>query len=196
MERFGVFVRGGAFDATQAQDRLEGVLRHPRLAAAFAAESSTDVLDLARANFFVEGDKEVRPAEIAVVLGNLVLQDQVAAPRVPGEVTDGAVVLVPVIPIVGEDQIRIDVLLELLEELLDVGSLVREKAVPEIRHDDLLLFGALKEKGRAGAGFPLTFPWGAEHHPRHMQVATRAKQLRDRPAAANFDIVRMSPQTQ
>ena len=56
----------------------------------------------------VERDEDVRTAEIAVVLRDLVLEDQVVAERVPRELAGEPVVLVEVVPRVREDEIRLD----------------------------------------------------------------------------------------
>ena len=47
-------------------------------------------------------------AEVAVVLRDLVLEDQVVAPRVPRELADEPVILVEVVAGVREDQLRVD----------------------------------------------------------------------------------------
>ena len=61
------------------------------------------------------GTKTFGPPEVTVVLRDLVLEDQVVAQRVPGQLADEPVVLVEVVPRVGEDEVRIDVALERLE---------------------------------------------------------------------------------
>jgi hypothetical protein len=58
-------------------------------------------------------------AEVALVLGDLVLQDQVVAEGVPGQLGDQPVVLMAVLQPVGEDQVGGDLALEPLEVLLD-----------------------------------------------------------------------------
>ena len=47
-------------------------------------------------------------AQVAVVLGDLVLEDQVVAERVPGQLAEEPVVLVQVVARVGEDEIGLD----------------------------------------------------------------------------------------
>ena len=51
---------------------------------------------LRRHDRLVEVDEHVRRAEVAVVLRDLVLEDQVVAEGVPGELRDEAVVLVEI----------------------------------------------------------------------------------------------------
>ena len=76
-------------------------------------------------------------AEVAVVLGDLVLQHRVVAPGVPGQLRDQAVVLVPVVAEVGEDEVGRPVTLERLEVLLHPGAGVGEEAVA-VRVDDVV----------------------------------------------------------
>ena len=56
----------------------------------------------------VERDEEVGRAEVAVVLRDLVLEDEVVAERVPGELAGQPVVLVQVLARVGEDEVGLD----------------------------------------------------------------------------------------
>ena len=84
----------------------------------------------------VEVDEEVRRAQVAVVLRDLVLEDQMVAKRVPGQLRDEAMILVQIAAPVREDQVRGDLALEALEVLLDLGAVVREEAVAErLGHD-------------------------------------------------------------
>ena len=52
------------------------------------------MVDLLVGRFLVQAHEEVRRAEVAVVLGDLELEDQVVAKGVPGELGDEAMVLV------------------------------------------------------------------------------------------------------
>ena len=67
----------------------------------------------------VERHEGVRRAHVAVVLRDLVLEDQVVAEGVPGELAAEPVVLVQVGALVGEDQVGREVGLQPLEEVLD-----------------------------------------------------------------------------
>ena len=58
-------------------------------------------------DLLVEWDENVGRAEIAVVLGDLVLEDQVVAKRVPCELAGEPVILMEVGASVREDQIRL-----------------------------------------------------------------------------------------
>ena len=98
----------------------------------------------------VERDEDVRRAEIAVVLRDLELEDQVVAEGVPGQLGDEPVILVEVRAGVREHQLRRHGRLQPLERLLDVAAGVREEAVPErLEHDGGLALGARQERCRA-----------------------------------------------
>ena len=82
-------------------------------------EAFDDNLNLPRTDRLLQRKEEVGLAQIAVVLGDLVLQDQVVSERVPGQVGDQAVVLMPVVAVVSEHQIGVELPLQGLEPVLD-----------------------------------------------------------------------------
>ena len=106
-------------------------------------------------------------------------------------------VLVPVVAVVSENQVRIYVFLDFFEEFLDFHPLIWEKAVAELLHhhcgSPLCL---LEKKCRAGTGFALPLASGTEYHPNNIQIRIGGEQLQDSTAAANFDVVGVGPQTQ
>ena len=79
----------------------------------------------------IQRHEAVRRPEIAVVLGNLVLQDQVVAERIPRQIGDQPMILMPILAIVGEDQVGRAPLLQFFEKLLDVVAEVGEEPVPK-----------------------------------------------------------------
>src|SRR5690625_4469654 len=52
--------------------------------------------------------EHIGATQVAIPLRDLVLQDEVVTERVPGEVRDGAVTLVPVMALVGQYKVRIE----------------------------------------------------------------------------------------
>ena len=71
------------------------------LARIVVAENAEFLLDQG----LLERDENVWRSEIAVVLRDLVLEDEVVAKRVPGELAGEAVILVEVVPSVREDEV-------------------------------------------------------------------------------------------
>ena len=94
-------------------------------------------LDLARHELLAQRHEDVRRAEVAVVLRDLVLEDQVVAEGVPGQLGDEPVVLMAIGAGVREDDVGGDARAELVEELLELGPDVREVRLAERAHDDL-----------------------------------------------------------
>src|SRR5438105_9494446 len=90
-------------DPAQAQHRAEGVLAEPALVA-LGPEDRHEMGDLLPASLLVERHVRVRPAEVAVELGDLVLEDQVVAKAVVGEVRDQSVILVSILAMVREHE--------------------------------------------------------------------------------------------
>ena len=66
-----------------------------------------DKLRLSPADRSLERNKQVRRAEISVVFRNFVFQDQMVSKSIPGQVTKQAVILMPILSIMGKDDIRV-----------------------------------------------------------------------------------------
>src|SRR5262245_21672728 len=103
VERFRIIVGRVALHTPHAHERAKQIFREPSLLP-LAREAGEDGLDLTPAQPLVERDEEVRNTEIAVVLGYLVLQNEVISERVPGQLRDQAVVLVEIVAMVSQDQ--------------------------------------------------------------------------------------------
>src|ERR1051326_7171565 len=84
VERFGMSAGGVGFHASQPHQAAEEVLGEPALAA-LGWEVLEQMVDLSAHDGLVETDEHIRPPKTAVVLGNLELQDQVIAERIPGQ---------------------------------------------------------------------------------------------------------------
>src|SRR6185436_3706552 len=123
------------FHAAQPQHGSEEVFGEPALSA-LALELVEKVAYLPPADLVVQVDEQVRRAEVSVELRDLVLQNHVVPERVPGELRDQPVILVPIFAVMGEDEVRRHPPLDLLEEALHRLPLVRQEAVPEILDHD------------------------------------------------------------
>src|SRR5512138_3851857 len=122
-----------ALHAPETHESHEGFPGEPVLVA-LGAEGIVEKLHLLLANRLVEGHEAVRRPEIAVELGDLVFENQVIPERVPRQIRQDAVILMAVVPIVGEDDIG-RCRLQRLEDPLDL-LIVRKEAVPEMLDDD------------------------------------------------------------
>src|ERR1041385_1171316 len=105
VESLGPATRGVALDAAQPEHRLEGLGAEPTFAGLGGVVAENEV-DLAARGGLVERYGEVGVAEVALVLGDLVLEDQVVAKRRPGQLGDQRVVLVEIGAMVGEHDVR------------------------------------------------------------------------------------------
>ena len=72
-------------------------------------------------------DEEVGLAQVAFELGDLVLEHETVAKRVPGQLAEQLVVLVHVGGAMGEDDVGRQRLAQLVEVLLDLGSPTKGK---------------------------------------------------------------------
>jgi hypothetical protein len=113
----------------------------------------------------------------------------VVAQGVPGQLGDQAVVLVGVGAAGDDDQVGVDLALEPLEYLLDLGPGPGEEAVPERLEHHRGLLDVLQEGGRAGHRLTLPDPGGRQHHPGDAQRNAGRGQVQDGAAAADLDIV-------
>src|SRR6476469_3283586 len=134
-------------------------------------------------------DEQVRRTEIAVVLGNLVLEDQVVAPRVPRELASQPVVLVQVVALMSEDQVRRELRLEAVEELLDRAALVRKERIAKIPDDDPRCAEAGREVGSALPRLLRTLAVAGQDDPQDLGLGISLRQPQDRRAAADLDVV-------
>ena len=90
------------------------------------------------------------------------------AEGVPGELARDPVILVQIVTGVGQDDVRHEVGLELLEELLD-ARLMREERVAELRQAHFGVRVAEKCFGRR-PGLRPPFTGSAQHHPADSEV--------------------------
>ena len=71
-------------------------------------------------------------SHIAIPLRDLLLQDEMIAECIPSQATHLSMVLMSVFSSMGENQIRLNTLLQGLEPTLDLLALLGKKAVPEV----------------------------------------------------------------
>jgi len=105
-------------------------------------------------------------------------------------------VLMAVIPPVCEDQVGIHPPLGSLELILDGGPLLREIAFPELRNGDPRFLQTSKEISRAGAGLLLALAAGTENLPVNLNGWELRRQSQQRPAATDFNVIRVSPEAE
>jgi hypothetical protein len=144
----------------------------------------------------IQLDKQVGRSQIAIVLDDLVFEDQVIPESIPGQFGDQPVVLVQVVTVVREDDIGSKGAFQVLEGVLDVRPDVREVPIPEPFHDDCLLRSFAQEQVRAVGGFIRSCGVCAEDEPIDFEARPFVEQAQDCPPAANLDVVAVRPEKQ
>ena len=134
--------------------------------------------------------------EVAVVLGDLVLEDEVVAKRVPDELGDRAVILMGVGSRGAEDQVGLEArFFSLSNSLLDRRELRGEESVAEPLDDDPRARRAVEKEGRGPAR--LAGPLGVALKTTQSTSAFRfGEQPQDRAAAADLDVVGVRAEAQ
>src|SRR5215467_5757917 len=148
VEALGVAARRVGLHPAQTHHGHERLPPEPVLVV-LAGEALEDVGHLRLVMGRLERDEQIRRAEVAVVLRDLLFQDEMTAEGVPGELADQPVVLVEVAPGVREHEIGLDAALELFEELLDARAFERKEAVAKVLDHALLVSDAAQEPLRA-----------------------------------------------
>jgi hypothetical protein len=105
-------------------------------------------------------------------------------------------ILVAIVPVVSQNEIGSDLLLQSLENRLDLRPLVREKAISKLLHDDSRPPRAFEKHRRAAPGFPFTGSRGRKDHPIELDGLRLFDEREDKAAATDFNIVRMRAKTE
>lgn len=105
-------------DPTDSMHGLESIRSEPMLGG-LSLEVFHEQLDLAATKLLGEWGKEIWTTQIAIVFEDLVLKNQMISEGVPGQVRQNAVVLMPIITVVGEDHIGIELCFDLFKPVLD-----------------------------------------------------------------------------
>jgi len=114
----------------------------------------------------------------------------VIAKRVPGQLADQAMVLVRVVPVLGEDQVGLHLLQLFFENGLDLRAFKGEETVFEIFYDQFFLLGLFCEQIETLTGFMLAFAATVgEDHPGKFEIGIFRKPLQDGTAAADLDVI-------
>ena len=101
------------------------------------------MLDLQVSDFPVERNKKVGAAQVAIILGNFVFQDEMVSPCVPGQLIDDPVILVKVVSSMRKDEVGRRSNFQGLEILFNFDELGRKETVAEIEDNYLLFRGVL-----------------------------------------------------
>lgn len=184
-----------ALDTAQTHQASKQIFAEP-VQRALTGEVPDQVIALLRYISFAEGHEEIGMAEIAVVLGDLIFENEMIAEGVPGQLGQHPMVLVAVMAMVGENDIRGNLQLQRFEPVLDFTHGLREVTIPEIENGYFRRPEGPEQLHRAVARFLFTLIASAEYHP--VDVCSRRcfSQTHERSATANFNIVAMGADEQ
>lgn len=84
---------------------------------------------LALADRFLQRHEHVRSTQVPIILGDLVLQNQMIPKGVPSQFVQDTVILMQIVTVVGKDQVRSDALLQALKFAFYLCPLIRKEAV-------------------------------------------------------------------
>ena len=169
MEGFGETARRGTFDSPEAQHGPEGVRREPlsfRLALKMPDQGGNFLFRYLTG----DGDEDIGLPQVAVVFGDFVFQHEMVAKRVPSEVGQDTMVLVPVFAVVGQHQVRLKLSFDFFKGVLDGGPMTWKITILEVGDAD---FGrACSLQKLAGALFCLARarPAGTEYKPKNLKA--------------------------
>lgn len=127
---------GTTFEAAKAQQRQEIISDEPILAA-LGRKVAAEMTGLATCERSGYRDVGIRRRKIALILGYLVLKHKMIAPGIPCEFGGHAMILMPIMQPMCEDDIRIDFRLQILEKTFHIGVLCRQETIPEVSNDNL-----------------------------------------------------------
>lgn len=117
------------------------------------------------------------------------MQHQVVPERLPHQVADQGVVLVAVAWPGRQDQVRGDPASQLVEVALQLAPGFREAAVRERLDPHVTARRGPQDVVGGGPGLVVSRRRAGQHDPVHVQARVSRKQLEDRAAAADLDVV-------
>ena len=134
-EAFRVALRGAAFHPSQSGQPHKHFFVEPMFRSLGPKmchkEASLALQDLRR-----QWHVQVRLIQIAVPFGNLIFEDQVIAECVPSMPGDLAMILVRIVAAMRENEVRIYLVLEVLEPPFNLAALRGKEAILELNHLD------------------------------------------------------------
>lgn len=127
MEALGKPCRRRAFDSANAMHRDKGIAGKPMLRL-LRFEMLHKQGNLLSAYFLGKRDEHVRAAKIPIIFQDLIFKNEVIPKRIPGEIGKHSVILVAIVPVMGEDEVGFEVCIDVLKPLLYCRPLAWEVA--------------------------------------------------------------------
>src|SRR5690606_20198850 len=194
-EGFRMSRGGAAFHTPEPRHPSEQFRIEPVLAA-LRPEMPHEKGDLVLQDPRLQRKVEVRLAEVAIPLRDLVLQDEVIAEHVPYDPVELAVILVSVFRPVNENDVGREPGPDVREPALHIPALLGEIRVLEAAELHLRLVRILQEVACRGPCLRLTLRTGTGHAPMHREFAAALGESEHEASRADLDVVGMGPDTE
>src|SRR5216683_1818968 len=114
VESLGKFSGRAHFDAPNAHESCKSIRRKPLLVP-LGSKTRHQVFYLALASLAIKRNIEIGRAQVAIILWNLIFEDHVIPPGVPGQLVDDPVVLMQILSRMSKDHVRRSLGLQLFE---------------------------------------------------------------------------------
>jgi len=186
-------VRRIRFDAPETLQSQEGILGKPLLGA-LGSKRLADISGFSFTSLAIQTHEEIWRAEIAIIFRDFVLQDEVVAKRIPSQFTDHSVILVKVIAVMGQNQIRLKLSLELFKFRFQAFVQRGKIAVTVAAKNDFPGLCCDEEQFRSPYRFPLSNGRAAKYIPVNFAIRLFVKEAENCAATSDFDVVGVRPQ--
>jgi hypothetical protein len=102
---FRIFSRGAGLHSPQPQKGPKGIFREP-VFLYLSFENLEDMLNLPAAHRLGQLHKKVGLSQITIIFWNFVFQNEFASKGIPGQIGDQTMVLVPIVAIMSQNDVR------------------------------------------------------------------------------------------
>ncbi len=193
MKTFGKSAQGIGLDAAKSLQRQEGLRAKPLLRS-LRRKGLVNILRLAFAGLAIQSHKKIRRTQVAIVLRDFVFQDEMAAKRIPSQFGDQPMILVKIMPVVGQNQIGSKLFFQPFEINFDARMERRKIAIAETpNYQPLRLYPVEKQRRRFGS-LPLSDGSGTEHLPMNLATRLLSQEAKNRATASDFNVVTVRAQ--
>ncbi len=128
--------------------------------------------------------------------GNLVLQYEVAAERIPRQLSHEPVVLVEISAPMGEDHLRLEFGTEAVDVRLHLLAYIGKVALPEIGNPHIGESRTRQKQICAAPGLLRSLAGSAQNDPMDLEFGILLQQTNDGPATADFYVIGVGAQAQ
>jgi hypothetical protein len=188
VERFSVPIDRATLHPANAHQSKKSLFSEPILRP-LRSENIEERFGFVASRGRAQRDVEVRPAEISVPLWNLVLENELVAESIPSQVGHDAVILMAVVSRMREDNVRSELPSQTFERILDRIEIRRKVTVSKLMEANRADSSSAEHLACSAFGLACSGAGPAPHHPPKLWPRSFARQLRQRSAAPNFNVI-------